>query len=335
MDPTIYVITYHEFNHGKQRHGHPINQNFLQTPRNYVFYLIDKTVPEELAGQKVILEHDLDPVLHAAGGKHLGEWSFLLAEEKHAFCKYPFFMISSRFYEKNKWLNADLNFEWDRLFSFFNRYGWGYLPSYDRPLKWYDLSSWRRAIKNKAWKYSLFPFTEKTYKLIKEFYVDIPDEYRYVSDFFCNYIGFRSREDLLNYVKFYRPLIDAFFDDQFSLVRELSDYARPSGNYRNEKPFTFILELLSHLFFFKNGTKFFALHYNGYYEIDEARRRMKQLESFHLPFRLRVKRRLYALMERLNSNHSVECLKLKLKKNVLIYNAMRSAYRISIKFFRN
>lgn len=286
---TIYAITYHEFNHEPLRLGKkwPLDPRFLKSDRNYVYYLIDKEIPETLKGKKTLLEHEIDPVLYEAGGKYFGEWSFLLAEEKHAFCQYPFFMISSRFYEKNEWLLTDLNREWDALFSHLEEYGFGYLPSYNRPLRWIDLGK----VSAKKEKYRFSPFTEKTYETTRDLFgVRIPEDYRFTADLFCNYIGFKSRKELLSYVEFYRPLLDFFFDASYQPKRDLSPYIRPTGMFRNEKPFTFFLELLCHLYFFQNKKPYFALHYDGYYAIDEAKKRREKLSSFSLPVSLRCKR---------------------------------------------
>ena len=302
-NPTIYLITYHEFNHGNLRPGSvvPLDARFLQSDKNYVYYLIDKKVPPVLSSKKTILEYDLDPELHTAGGKFFGEWSFLLNEEKHGFCQYPFFMISSRFYEKNLWLRTDLNAEWDTLFRYLNEYGYGYLPSYDRPLRWINLE-WEKDMKKKAWEYKFFPFTRETYQLTKDvFGIEIPKNYHFTADLFCNYIGFRSRAELLSYVQFYRPLIEYFFDSSFSLKRDLTPYVRKTNAFRNEKAFTFFLEFLSHLFFFKNRKEFFALHYHGYYSIDESKKKIKRLEKFSIPLKIRCKRFLRWQVRRMKS----------------------------------
>ncbi len=321
--PAIYVVTYHEFNHGHSRPNHPLNRKFLDTRNNYVFYAIDKQIPQPLQSKKVILEHDLDPILHKAGAEHLGEWSFLLAEEKFSFCEYPFFMISSRFYEKNLWLYKDLNEEWDHLFSYFNEYGWGYLPSYDRPVRWIDLS-WKKAVEQEAWNYSFFPFTEKTYHLIESmFHVKIPQDYSHTADFFCNYIGFRSRKEFLAYVKFYRPLIDFFFNPDFTAKRNIYDYVRKTGRYRNEKPFTFFLELLCHLFFHQSNERYFALHYDGYYDVDEKAKKLYRIKPFSLPLKTKGKRFLHGQVEKLNTNRSFNFLKHRLKKHKLLYSALK------------
>jgi hypothetical protein len=283
----IYVITYHQFNHvvsPAYPRAKPLDARFLQGNRPYTYYLIDKEIPAPLKDQSVILESRLSPTLYEAGGKYFGEWSFLLAEKEHSFCEYPFFMISSRFYEKNHWLYADLNQHWDALFDYLSQYRWGYLPSYDRPLRWIDLS-WEKEVKNRAWEYKFFPFTEKTYELVEHlFAINIPRDYRFTADLFCNYIGFHSREDLLEYVAFYQPLIDYFFDSEYRLKRDLTPYVRTTGGFRSEKSFTFLLELLCHLFFFKKNHTYCALHYDGYYAIDEKKKKMEQLESFSMPW---------------------------------------------------
>ncbi|PIS02120.1 MAG: hypothetical protein COT85_07000 [Chlamydiae bacterium CG10_big_fil_rev_8_21_14_0_10_42_34] len=285
MNPKIYVITYHKFNHCPDYHKNakPLDERFLKSDDRYIYYLIDKEVPAPLKDKPVILENKLSETFHEAGGKYFGEWSFLLAEEQVAFCEYPFFMISSRFYEKNNWLHKDLNQEWDSLFGHFNHFRWGYLPSYDRPLRWIDLS-WEKDFKNQAWNYKFFPFTDKTYELIEELYgINIPRDYQFTADLFCNYIGFKSRDELLEYTAFYRPIIDYFFDANYQPKRDISKYVRTTGGFRNEKSFTFILELICHLFFFQKKQRYFALHYNGYYSIDEANKKMDRLKRFRLP----------------------------------------------------
>lgn len=322
MNPTIYVITYHEFNHGRPKN--PLSRKFLESDKNYVFYLIDKKIPPDLQEKQVILEYDLDPILHSAGGKHLGEWSFLLAEEKHAFCQYPFFMISSRFYEKNRWLRADLNEEWEYLFSLFHEYGWGYLPSYDRPMRWIDLS-WEKRIKKKSWKHIFFPFTEKTFQLTKElFHVDIPKDYNFTADLFCNYIGFRTRDELLQYVHFYRPLFHYFFHSDYSLKTDLSPYVRSTGSFRNEKPFTFLLEFLCHLFFFKQREKYFALHYDGYYVVDEAKKDLCCIEPFPISLKTSFKRLIQWQWVKITSEGFLSRVKSKIKKQKSLYKIAKT-----------
>ena len=144
---TVYVLTAHEFNHSPQLGKLPLDLRFVNSEREYVYFLVDPKVPLALEGKPAVLEREIDPSLADAGRDYLGEWAFLLAEAKHSFCKYPFFMVSSRFYQKNQWLVTDLNREWDQLFFLLAKYGWGYLPSYDRPLRWIDLE-WKSKIKN-------------------------------------------------------------------------------------------------------------------------------------------------------------------------------------------
>lgn len=281
--PKIYVITHHNFNHvGENRL--PLDQSFLNKKGRYVFYLIDKERPEILAQEEVIQETQLDRGFHEAGGKFFGEWSFLLAEEKYQFCSYPFFMISSRFYEKNRWIYRDLNQEWDTLFSHFNTYKWGYLPSYDRPFRFIDTHHISKP-------HRFFPLTDKAVRLTESLYqFQFRGGYRYISDYFCNYIGFRDRASLLEYLSFYRPVLDFFFDAHLQPKVDLSDYVKKTGDFRNEKPFTFYLEFFSHLFFFKGAHPFFGLHYDGYYEINEKVGICKKISSFPLPSSLRLRR---------------------------------------------
>ncbi len=171
--PTIYVITYHRFNH-EEKGRLPLDHRFLKTDHRYVFYLIDKATPPPLRKKEVLFEHEIDLPLHHAGAKYFAEWSFLLAEAKHSFCTYPFFMVSSRFYEKNRWLLQDLNQNWELLFSQFKTYGWGYLPSYDRPFHWLDL---KKNIDNlsQGKKNRFFPLTLDAFSLIQRLYqIDVP-----------------------------------------------------------------------------------------------------------------------------------------------------------------
>ncbi|HEX8363222.1 MAG TPA: hypothetical protein VF613_24095 [Longimicrobium sp.] len=274
-EPTLYVVTYYAFNHAARQV--PIDARFLKSDRNIVYFLIDKSCPEPLRDKKVLFESRVDPLLAEAGKRYFAEWTFLLAEAKHAFCTYPLFTVSSRFYEKNRWLQTDLNQEWDRLFGHLEQYGWGYLPSYDRPFGWQDLTMYQTR--------GLLPVTPPGRTLIQDMFgVGIPDTYHLMSDFFCNYIGFQSREHLLEYVNFYKPLIDTLFDENYVPREDLSRYVESTGTYRNEKPFTFLLELMSHLFFHNEDRKFLGLHYDGYYEVDERRQRMKLIEAIPFDF---------------------------------------------------
>lgn len=328
MAEAIYVITYHEFNHGSKRPNHPLDSRLLDTNKNYIFYLIDQDVPPVLQDKKTILEKDLDPLLHRAGAKVFGEWSFLLAEEKHAFCEYPFFMISSRFYEKNCWLQSDLNSEWDSLFFYLHQYGWGYLPSYDRPLRWIDLS-WEDSLKNRAWEYTFFPFTNQTYESIHScFGINIPKDYRFTADLFCNYIGFKSRKELLEYVSFYKPFINFFFKEDFSNKKEMSQYVRSTGNYRNEKPFTFILELICHLYFYKKQKNYFALHYDGYYCIDESSAKIECLKRYRIPLKRKVQRWIAWKWKYFKTESSYCKYKKMLQRRPILYKTVKAIKRM-------
>lgn len=296
--PTIYVLTNYTFNHTSAKPGSkPLDERFLKSDKNYIYYLIDKKVPEELKEKKVLHEHLIDPVLYDVGAKHLAEWSFILAEEQHAFCDYPFFMISSRFYEKNHWLKTDLDKEWERIFSWFSHYRYGFLPSYDRPLRWIEMD-WQKKLEKEAWRYSFFPWKEKCFELIKELYdVDVPKEYRYIVDLQCNYTGFCDRQALLDYVSFYRKIIDFFLDENYQLKKDLEEYFRKAG-FRNEKPLTFLIEIFSHLFFYVRDEKVFTLHYEGYYEVDERNTEFHEIAKHAFPNRLKWMQKMRWLVRR-------------------------------------
>ena len=296
--PTMYVVMNHAFNHTSAKPGaKPIDERFLKGDKNYVYYLIDKEIPEELKNKQVLQEHLIDPCLYEAGANHLAEWSFLLAEEKHGFCDYPFFMISSRFYEKNHWLKTTLDKEWDKLFSWFSQYRYGFLPSYDRPLRWIEMN-WRKKLKQEYWRYAFFPWKEKCFELIQELYgIAVPEDYRYIADLQCNYIGFRDRQALIDYVAFYRKIIDFFFDEHYQLKINLDLFFRKAG-FRKEKPLTFLLEIFSHLYFFVQREKVFTLHYQGYYEVDERKTNFDKLSSLVSPFKIKWMQRLRWLVRR-------------------------------------
>lgn len=280
MKPTIYVITYHKFNHNLSRSGaKPIDPRFINTDKNYVFYLIDKERPEILNNKQVLLEHEIDSLLPEAGRNYFAEWTFLLAEAKHSFCNYPLFMTSSRFYEKNITLTTDLNKEWDYLFSQFNKYRFGWLSSYDRPLRWIPLRV-KKYIERFEYGY-FFPFTQKAYDISCDILnLKNNDEFTSSPDLFCNYIGFKDRSALLDYVNFYKPLIDYFFDENLRPKVDLNEYVKYSGNFRNEKPFTFLLEFFSHAFFLKSHSKIFTMHYDGYFEVDIRHKKITPIKYF-------------------------------------------------------
>ena len=182
----------------------------------------------------------------------------------------------------------------EELIKLLKKYSFGFFPSYDRPIRWVSFSNWEKKIKREEWKFRFFPFTSDTSNLIKEvFDLHLSNEVKHSSDLFCNYIGFNSRDDLLEYVNFYKPLINYFFDDKYQLKTNLTKYIRhnvyPAHNPK-EKIFTYILEAISHLYFYKNNKKFFALHYDGFYEIDEKNKKIKKLSKFNLSLNLRLQR---------------------------------------------
>ncbi len=260
--PAIYVVTYHEFNHIAR--NVPLDSRFLKTDKNFIFYLIDQKVPEALEGKRCIIESHIDETLVYPGRLYLAEWTFLLAEYRHRFCEYPFFFTSSRFYEKNTTLRTDLNLEWDRLFSFFDRYQWGFLPSYDRTAPFLDV----RTPVIPTSKY----FTDSGIRLLSELYgpeFNNPRTSPYSGDFYCNYIGFRDRSALEAYVSYYLPIIDRFFTPDWTPKEDLKKYLVMESNYRCFKPFTLLLEAGSHQFFFDSRTPYFAMNYDGYYEVHE------------------------------------------------------------------
>jgi hypothetical protein len=272
---TIYVVTHHRFNH--QERNKPIDPRFIKSSRRYVYYLIDAEAPPELSNKDILFEDKIDPLIKEASRLYFAEWGLLLNEERYSMLHYPFFMISSRFYEKNRTLRTTLDLEWDNLFSCFQSYRWGFLPSYEKPNVWVDAHT-------AEIKMDLY-IAPKGNELIREIYgVDICNHssYRYIGDFFCHYIGFRDRSALLEFVDFAKPLINYFFDKHFQPIRDLSEYVRFTGGYRNEKPFTFMLEALSQLFFLVKKHRYFGMKYDGYFDIDPSSRtalRIKSLET--------------------------------------------------------
>ncbi len=258
---TFYIVTAYERTH--LRRNKPIDARFVAAENSTVFYLVDPT-PERtwpIPARRVV-EHELSPTLGALGREHMGEWSFLLNEYEHGFATYPFYVISSRFYEKNPRLVLSLDQLSDFLFAGLARYGWGYLPSYNRPPGYEDLLGYSRSIH--------LGITTAGVELIRSLYgVDMLREARWFSDFFCNYIGFQTREQLVRYVDFYRPLLEHFFDANWQLRQSIAPYSKSTGTYHKEKPLTFLFEMASHLFFFKNKLPFFGFHPEGLFEIRE------------------------------------------------------------------
>jgi hypothetical protein len=271
-NPTVYVVTYYRFNH--QERDKPIDSRFLNSKNHFVYYLIDSETPEPLVGKETLFEDRIDAQVKEASRYYFAEWGVFLNEERHSVLQYPFFMISSRFYEKNTTLRTTLDLEWDSMFSYFDSYQWGFLPSYEKPAVWVD-----------AHTASIFMdmyITPKGNDLVKQLYgVDICDHasYRYIGDFFCHYIGFRDRAALLEFIDFARPLINLLFDEDLKPKCDISEYVRSTGAYRNEKPFTFMLEALSQLFFFVKRKRYFGMKYDGYFDVDPATRTALRIGS--------------------------------------------------------
>lgn len=275
----IYVITNFKSNHTSIRENfRPLDDRFLNSKRNYTFFVIDRELPPELKKKKCLIEADISKKYAKLGSRYLAEWSFLLSELENRFCDYPFFMVSSRFFEKNTWLDKELECYWDTIFQYLNNYNFGFLPSYDRPLSWIDFS---KSIYEKNVSFS--PFNDYTFQLVnKIFDVDMPNDFRFSPDLFCNYIGFKSRRDLEDYVAYFKPFFDEFFNANWNLKKSFSDIVSYTGNYQNEKPLTFVLEMLTHLYFFQKRKKTFCVHYDGFYEINTFYKKKKLLTAFPL-----------------------------------------------------
>lgn len=264
-NPTIYLVTAYRHNHLER--NMPVDPRFMDSKRNFVFYVVDKEgVPPQLT-RPAVSEYAINPRIHEAGKKHFAEWSFLLTEYERPFASYPLYMLSTRFYEKNARLPLSLDDLWDRIFAHLRQYGWGYLPSYNRDFGFEDYAEYYRT--------SLIGTTLEGMEVIDRLYdVDFWNDCRYFSDFFCNYIGFASRKHLEQYVEFYLPLYRHFFDEDFREIRPVRAYVQKLNDvqragFRAEKPFTLLNELASHLFFHKNDIPFVGLSYDGFYEVHE------------------------------------------------------------------
>jgi hypothetical protein len=268
--PTAYVLTAHRFNHLSR--GVPIDPRLLARPDETVFYFVEpEGVPADFSAP-ALAEAEIFPEIGEAGKRHLAEWSFLLAEYYRPFARYPFYMVSSRFYEKNERLPGalhDYSAEWFRRLR---QYGYGYWPSYNRQLGFEDLCEYFRL--------GRLGMKQEGLDLLERLYgVKFLAEYRWFSDFFCNYLGFQSRAHFEAYVEFYLPLFELFFDRQWRPTDDYEKYVRRRDVFRAEKPFTLLLELASHLFFYVRDVPFFGLHYDGFYAVDERRTRLARLSA--------------------------------------------------------
>jgi len=270
--PNVYVLTAYQFNH-IERHV-PIDYRLANGPKNYHLYFFDpEGAPREFR-RRALCERDIYPELQEVGRKHLAEWTFFLAEYERPFAKYPFVAISSRFYDKNLWLRGPLDMYLPLFGRYLREYGYGYLPSYDRPFTMLDLEEYER-VGHLGTRREGMDLVERLYG------VKMPSEYRYTGDFWCNYIAFQSRRELERYIEFYMPLIRHFFDERYRLITEYADaYVNRRYIFRNEKPFTLYLEQLSHMFFYVNRLPYIGLHYDGFYEVDERKQDSRQVLAF-------------------------------------------------------
>lgn len=273
-DPTIYLVTAYRHNHIER--ATPVDPRLSQSRRNMCFYMVDRDgVPAGFQG-RAIAEIDIDPTLQTIGRTQLAEWTFFIAELRHKFASYPMFVTSTRFYEKNRRLRGTLDDYWDDLFRLLRRYGCGYLPSYDRDFGFEDLAEY--------FQQNYLAMTLEGVRLIRELFdVDLLRE-RYISDFFCNYIGFASRREFEWYMESMWPLFDFFFDEDFNVKVDVASYIQTLNRlqqkgFRNEKPFSLLIEMASHIPFLKADRPFLGLSYNGFYEVDEKRQTGRLLQG--------------------------------------------------------
>ena len=253
----------------------PIDSRFFDPRMRTIFYFVDSEgAPSGFHGS-AINEIDINPSIHGIGATHLAEWTFLLTEYEKKFATYPFYVVSSRFHEKNKRLPSGLAPRWDDAIRGLRRLGWGYLPSYDRQAGFEDFAEYRELGR-------LGMSQDGLGVVEQEFGVRLISEYRYFSDFFCNYIGFASRTHFERYVEFYLPFIRRRFTEDYQVISDANSLARRRNVFRNEKPFTFFMEMISHLFFYKNSVSFFGLGYDANYEVQERIARMTQLSRYEL-----------------------------------------------------
>lgn len=272
QSPTVYVLTAHEFNHRSR--GVPIDERLTRGAGDYVFYFFDKAgVPAEFR-RPALAEVDINPAIHEAGKRHFAEWSFFLTEYHKPFLKYPCAVISSRFYEKNLRLAGSLDWYLGLFGHYLERYGYGYLPSYDRTFGLIEFRDYHER--------GYLGTRKEGYDLIQNLYgVRMMADYRYTADLFCNYIAFRGRREFEQYIEYYIPLIRRFFDEDYNQIAPYEGaIVNRTGSFRNEKPLTLLLELISHLFFYARQIPYFGLHYDGFYEVSERAESFRKLLAF-------------------------------------------------------
>jgi hypothetical protein len=274
--PTLYVITAYQFNHVER--PQPIDPALFDPALNSIFYFVDSDGAPPGFDAPHLNEADLNPSIMAVGKTHLAEWTFLLTELERPFARYPFYSVSSRFLEKNAMLYGGIAKVWDVAAESLETFGWGYLPSYDRPANFQDLAEYLSL--------GRLGMCQQGLAYVDGFWgVRIPDEYRYYSDFGCNYIGFKSREHFERYMAFYMPFIRRFFTPNWTLRRDPELYVRRRGIFRAEKPFTLLLEMVSHMFFYVDNIQFGGLSYDGLYRVHErcvSMERIKEIPTSRL-----------------------------------------------------
>ena len=175
---------------------------------------------------------------------------------------YPFFVISSRFYEKNLRLAAELPVYDALITPALERFGYGYLPSYDRDTLFEDLRDYFRL--------GRLGMIEAGISFAHDLFGVRPSvDYRFISDFFCNYIGFRDRAAFDAYFATMRMALDAFVGPDMEIIRSYEGIVRRRNVFRNEKPLTLFLEMCSHMHFYREQARFAGLKYDGLYDVDE------------------------------------------------------------------
>ncbi len=116
--------------------------------------------------------------------------------------------------------------------------------------------------------------------LLFVFLLFFPGQFRaHSTSLVSDYLGSQSRAHFEAYVEFHLPLIELFFDRQWRPTDDYEKYVRRRDVFRAEKPFTLLLELTSHLFFYVRDVPYFGLHYDGFYAVDECRTRLARLSA--------------------------------------------------------
>lgn len=268
--PTVYVLTGYQFNHLSR--GIPIDLRFASA-KDHVFYFFDQnTMPLARFPRPHLFEIHIAPEVADLGRRHIAEWSFFLMEYRKKVLNYPFYAISSRFYEKNARLDGSLDDYLPAAFAGLEQYGYGYLPSYDRDLSFIDVMGYFENNELGMTVAGLDYIGDK-------FNVDMRGANRFFSDFWCNYIGFATRKHFEAYMEFYLPILEEFFTETGEMKKDYmhSGLVRDDVNFRELKPLSLLLELSSHLFFVKNEIPFFGLHYDGTFEVREWERTFVRL----------------------------------------------------------